>query len=429
MKDSAKTSKLWGYTRAGIICVRSESPTSALVGDSLTHLIMIKKKLLVFTGGGLAPALNPTIYGVLAAAREQGWSVLGGIAGWASLLPNGKIVNLDSINSELIRNRGGTILRSSRTNPFVTKDGPEQVKERLRERTIDAVIAIGGDDTLGAAARLAKGGFPIVGIPKTIDNDFAGSYFTPGFPTAASYLAHFTREIRDDAAYALSRIFIIESFGMNAGWLSVAGGSFGGADVIIPPEHPVNTTQVLELVGARYRANGNFAVVVVSQEARFDEAFDSILEFQRGDQYGHLRQSFVCLPLKELIMKEIGVDAKALYPGNWLETGSPIPIDRDLGIALGQKAVALVTSGSWGQMAGIMRPDKTTLELAVQATSLLTMSPEQWQRKLPDEWFDYAKLQPTAAFFNYMEPILGRPENQTDRDYHQLLKMIASQAG
>ena len=173
---------------------------------------MTKKTILVFNGGGLAPALNPTLYGVITKAKKQGFKILGGMYGWASLLDNGRIVDLTKLNIEPIKNIGGTFLRSSRTNPFNVKDGVTQLKDKIKEHKIDYLVAIGGNDTMGAAERLFREeNLPIIGIPKTIDNDLPETYFTPGFPSAAFYFSSYVKEIREDAAYALSRIYIIEA--------------------------------------------------------------------------------------------------------------------------------------------------------------------------------------------------------------------------
>lgn len=383
-------------------------------------------RLFVFTGGGLAPALNPTLYGVITAAREKGWTVIGGLYGWASLLRNGRHVGLDNLPLESIRDSGGTFLRSSRTNPFAFTDGIYQVKEKLQELKIDAIIVIGGDDTLNAAAELFYQGVPMVGIPKTIDNDIAGTYYTPGFPSAAHYLSTFTSEIREDAAYALSRIFIIESMGMKAGWLAAAA-AYGQADIIVPPEQPVSLRQMLTQLDKRYVENGNYAVVVVAQEAHFDEPLERLRDHYIDEQYGHLRHSFICISLREKIKKELGVDTKALYPGNWLETGRPIALDRDMAISLGRHAVKLVADNRFGQMVCVTRPDERKNNLGVGEISLAAIVGKQNYRTLPPGFFDFANFQPTAAFLDYMEPLLGKHSSRED-DYANLVKMIASQA-
>ncbi len=385
------------------------------------------KKIFVLTGGGLAPALNPTLYGVITAARERGWSVIGGLFGWASLLRNGQHIDLDNLPIEAIRNVGGTFLRSSRTNPFAFTDGIYQLKERLHDLGIDAVVAIGGDDTLGAAAELFREGIPVVGIPKTIDNDLAGTYYTPGFPSAAHYLSSFTNEIREDAAYALSRIFIIESMGMKAGWLAAAA-RYGNADIIVPPEQPVSLRAMLGALEKRYTENGNYAVVVVAQEAHFDEPLERIRDHYIDEQYGHQRHSFICVSLREKIKKELGVDTKALYPGNWLETGRPIPLDRDIAINLGHHAIKMIAEARLGYMAAIVRPDEKKTDLAVSEIALSAIVGKQNYRIMPPGFFDFSNFQPTAAFCDYMEPILGRCEPKDD-DYTKLIKKITSQVG
>src|SRR3989338_694497 len=161
--------------------------------------------ILTFTGGGIAPALNPTLYGIVTEAKKRGIRVLGGIRGWASLLEGGQIVDLTDIDPAPLSNQGGTLLRSSRTNPFKREGNREQIEKTLRAQGIDAIIAIGGDDTLGAAHRVHKEwNFPIVGIPKTVDNDLDGTYWTPGFPSAAQFTAQQTYDIKTHGAYARS---------------------------------------------------------------------------------------------------------------------------------------------------------------------------------------------------------------------------------
>lgn len=384
------------------------------------------KNILVFTGGGLSPSLNPTIYGVTKAAQERGWSVVGGLYGWNSLLRNGRQISLDKLDLEPLRDVGGTILRSSRTNPLAVEDGVTQVKEKIKELGVDAVIAIGGNDTLGAAAKLAQAGVPIVGIPKTIDNDLAGTYYTPGFPSAAHYLANLVKEIKQDAAYALSRIFVIESLGMKAGWLAAAG-VFGGADVIITPERKTNLKKTLSLLNERYIKNGNYAVVVVAQEAHFDEKLSGLKHNEIGEQYGHSRQNFICLDLKERISEELNIPTKAIYPGNFLETGKPTPLDRDMSILLGKEAVNLVDKNIFGKMVAIERKDAKSLKLEVAVTELHNPDDKGNYKPFPDNFFDFESMLPSQEFMDYMAPLIDDTPRAED-DYSRLLKTITSRS-
>lgn len=380
------------------------------------------KTIFVFTGGGLAPALNPTIYGVVTAARAKGWRVLGGLHGWASLLKDGRHVDLSTLNIEPLKVNGGTILRSSRTNPYATPDGPAQVSNTLHALGVDAVVAIGGDDTLGAAARLAADGIPVVGIPKTVDNDLPGTYFTPGFPSAAYYLASFTDETKRDSAYALSRIYIIEVGGMRAGWLACAG-ALGGADIVLPPEWPLNWRQVKDRLSETYRANGNFAVAVVSQEAQFDEPLRAVSASAHHDQYEHTRHSFICIALRDRIRAELGIDTQALYPGSYVQSGKPIPLDRNLAIALGSKAVELLEGGATGQMACIVRPDSKGLDLTVGTFPLKELTAQK-HRSLESAMYDKATLLPTKTFFDYMAPLTRDFPKFEDDEYVRLMREI-----
>src|SRR3989338_5779867 len=180
---------------------------------------MNKKTVLIFTGGGLAPALNPTLYGAITRARKEGFRILGGLYGWACLGANGKTIDLTKIDLEIIKKNGGTFLRSSPTHPFNSKNGLAELKKRIKKLKIDYIIAIGGDDTLGAAYKLHQQSIiPIDGAPKIIDNDLPETYWSPGFPSAAYYFSQFVKEIREDAAYALSRFFIVEALTAKAGW-------------------------------------------------------------------------------------------------------------------------------------------------------------------------------------------------------------------
>lgn len=384
------------------------------------------KKIFVFTGGGLAPALNPTLYGVISSAKEKGWQVFGGLFGWASLLPGGKYIDLSNVDISSIKDVGGTFLRSSRTNPFSKPDGIEQIKKRLAELKIDAVVAVGGDDTLGAAAKLFMAGVPIVGIPKTIDNDLFETYFTPGFPSAAHYLSSYVKEIREDAAYALSRIYVIESLGMKAGWLA-ASAIYGHADIIIPPEREINWDHFIKLLKKRYTDNGNYATVVISQEANFDKPLEVMSEAQPGEQYGHTRKHFICLSLKDKIKKELGIETKALYPGNYIETGKPIELDKKMSIELGQTAINLISENKFGFAPCVLRPDAKDIKLIIKPISLDKVSGNGKFRPMPDEYFDLVTLLPTQKFTEYMKPILGVYQ-PSDDEYTKLIKKITSQS-
>ena len=380
---------------------------------------MTKKTILVFNGGGLAPALNPTLYGVITKAKKQGFRILGGMYGWASLLDNGRVIDLTKLNIEPIKNIGGTFLRSSRTNPFNVKDGITQLKDKIKEHKIDYLVAIGGNDTMGAAEKLFREhNLPIIGIPKTIDNDLPETYFTPGFPSAAFYFSSYVKEIREDAAYALSRIYIIEAMGQDAGWL-VAAGVYGGADIIVPPEKKIKVEKILDIVEKKYAENGYFAVIALSEQAKFDQPIEGIAQDQK-DSFNVSRKSFTSLPLRNLIKEKLGIDCKALVPGNYWESGQPIEIDKIFAIKLGQKSIDLIKKERFGEMTCLKKKGK---KIVVDSVALKKVFAKEKIKKLGADMFDFDNLKPKKKFLNYLESILGKPKNQNN-GYYQLIKKI-----
>ncbi|MFH0952171.1 MAG: 6-phosphofructokinase [Patescibacteria group bacterium] len=379
------------------------------------------KTILVFTGGGLAPALNPTLYGVISAAKKNNYRILGGLFGWQCLSEEGNILDLTDYNIESLKSVGGTFLRSSRTNPFHEEGKIDSLKKKLKEHSIDVVVAIGGDDTLGAAKNLfVNEGIATIGIPKTIDNDLMGTYFTPGFPSAAYYLYSFAEQIKIDAAYALSRIYIVESLGQKVGWLTAAS-VYGQPDVILPPEKKYDLDKVLTAIKDRYRENGNFATVVVSEEANFSNGLEGQADDQK-ESFGHQRKNFIALELRKVIKQRLNIDCKAVFPGNWLQAGPPIEIDRDFGIKLGHHAIELIKSGSFGSMPCIKRKEDSK-ELYVGSVLLTEVTYENQRKCLTGELFDFDEFKPRQSYLDYLEPILGK-YNQPDSDYWRLISSI-----
>ena len=192
---------------------------------------------------------------------------------------------------------------------------------------------------------------------------------------------------------------------------------------MLPPEWKISWKQVLELASARYKQNGNFAVIVVSQEAHFDEPLIGLSETQIGDEHGHVRQSFICLTLRDKIRADLGIEAKALYPGNYVETGKPIAVDRDLAIALGRKAVGLLDEGTTGQMSCVLRPSPQNFDLAVGAVPLSEVAFKK-HRPLEQGMFDQATLLPTKEFFDYMAPLTADFPPSGQDEYFQLARAM-----
>ncbi|MEK9158895.1 MAG: 6-phosphofructokinase [Patescibacteria group bacterium] len=379
-------------------------------------------KILVFTGGGLSPALNSLLYGVITAAQKNEWQIWGGAHGWRSLLEDNLLIDLTDFDAEKIKNQTGNLLRSSRINPYKIGGGVGQIKKKIAEQNFDAVIAIGGDDTLGAAQKLAQEeDLPIVGLPKTIDNDLTGTYWTPGYPSAAAAFADYLKKIKMHAAYNLSRIFVVEALGYDAGWLAAAG-IYGLADVIVPSEKETDWQKFLEITKKRYRANGHYALVVVAQHARFNKELTGLSDTQ-ADQFGTKRTFFICTALADAMKNDLGLEVRALYPGNYLEAADILPLEYRLSVEMGQKAVDLIKEKKFGLAAVLVRPDPKSMDMAVTECDLAQMTGENNYRRLPDEFFNFEELTVTQKYLDYMEPALGQMPAQTI--YEELQKQFA----
>ncbi|PIS42669.1 MAG: hypothetical protein COT24_02340 [Candidatus Kerfeldbacteria bacterium CG08_land_8_20_14_0_20_40_16] len=380
----------------------------------------MQKTILVFTGGGITAALNSTLYGVITEAQKKGFKILGGLNGWKCLLEEGKIVDLTDKDVSSLPDHGGTFLSSARTNPLKEENGIEKVKENIDRYKIDTIIPIGGDDTIGAAREVyEKYHIPVVAVPKTVDNDLSGTYFTPGFPSAAHKMQILAKELKEDAAYGLKRVILLETLGKIAGWVAAAA-VYGGADLILIPEKEVKLVSFLEKLDAVNKKNGGYAVVSMTEEVRFGKIAG--IEDSQPDTFGFQRQNLVSLSLREKIKSELNIDAKIVMPRNYIQTGPPTKIDREIGIELGKKAVDLLAAGEAGLMSTVVRPDEKSTELKVDKVSLDKVVGEKNYRNMDENFFDFDNFMVKDEFYHYMEPLIERIEDQDD--YQELIKLL-----
>jgi phosphofructokinase-like protein len=301
----------------------------------------------VLTGGGDCPGLNPAIRGVVYRATQKGHDVLGFLDGWKGLR--------DDLSRPLTRadvqdgiSRGGTMLGSSRTNPFKKPEDAEKVRSTLARHGIDALIAIGGDDTLSAARELSGRGGKVVGVPKTMDNDVGGTDWTFGFDSASTVAVDALMRLKDTAG-SHHRAVVLEVMGRHAGWVALATGLAGGADATLVPEEPYDEVALLARVRSALASRGS-ALIVVS------EGID--LGTSKGaaggkDEFGHelLRERGVGAALAKRIEESIGVEARSAQIGHIQRGGPPTLFDRILATRLGVKAVDLAIAGRFGQVA------------------------------------------------------------------------------
>jgi len=305
----------------------------------------------VLTGGGDCPGLNAVIRAIVRkGVNAHGHEFVGFRYGWAGVLENDSI-ELDLTTTRGILHRGGTILGSSRTNPYKVDGGLERVRAAMAEQRLDALIPIGGEDTLGVAGRLAQDGVDVVGVPKTIDNDLAATDFTFGFQTAVQIATDAIDRLHTTAE-SHNRVIIVEVMGRHAGWLAVYSGLAGGADVILIPERPFDVDEVCEHLRRRHANGHTFSIVVVAEGATRSDG-DLITEHQTTDAFGHVRLGGIAVELEKEIEARTGYESRMTILGHVQRGGSPLAYDRVLGTRFGVAAVDAVTEGDFGRMVAL----------------------------------------------------------------------------
>src|SRR5579872_5005824 len=327
----------------------------------------------VLTGGGDCPGLNAVIRAVVRKGLDSYQDELFGFRdGWRGVIEN----NCEELTYESIRGilpRGGTILRSSRTNPFKREDGLERVRATYADQQLDAVIAIGGEDTLGVASRLHAEGLPVVGVPKTIDNDLGATDVTFGFDTAL----HIATEAIDrlhTTAESHNRILVVEVMGRHAGWIALHSGIAGGADVILIPEVPFDIDEVCERIRRRHARGRYFSIVVASEGA---VPRDGTMTEESGelDEFGHPRlvKRGIGQFLEHEIESRTGFETRATVLGHVQRGGTPTAFDRVLATRFGLKAIDAVHDGALGMMASLRGTAITLVPLADAVAQLHTV--------------------------------------------------------
>jgi 6-phosphofructokinase 1 len=332
-------------------------------------------RLGILTGGGDCPGLNAVIRAVVRKGIEtHGHAFVGFRDGWRGVLDgDAQELTLDSTRG--ILHRGGTILGSSRTNPL--KD-PERVSASLRALNLHGLIAIGGEDTLGAAAALHRDhGVPVVGVPKTIDNDLGGTDRTFGFDTAL----HVATEAIDrlhTTAESHNRILIVEVMGRHAGWIALQSGIAGGADVILIPEEPFDIDAVCDQLRRRH-ARGRFFSIVVAAEGATPAGGGLSVHGERTDDFGHERLGGIGAWLEREIEGRTGYEARATVLGHVQRGGTPTAYDRVLATRFGLSAVDAATERAWGQMSALRGNDVVLVPLTDAVAELRTVSQDEYR--------------------------------------------------
>ncbi|HEV1992156.1 MAG TPA: ATP-dependent 6-phosphofructokinase, partial [Candidatus Dormibacteraeota bacterium] len=282
-------------------------------------------------------------------AFQFGHQVSGVQNGWAGCLEEGLIDELTPASVRGILPMGGTILGTSRTNPLKEKDGVARAIQALRHKGIDALVAIGGDDTLSVAAALHEAGFPTVGVPKTIDNDLSVTEFCIGFDTAVGVVTEALDRLHTTAS-AHHRVMVVEVMGRDAGWVALMGGIAGGADLILIPEFEVGLNEVVAHLHRRRREGKLFSIIVVAEGAKIPELEKEAGGQAEKDAFGHIRLSKRGIGdlLAGSVERETGFETRVTVLGHLQRGGSPSPTDRIWATRLGVEAVELVVAGKSG---------------------------------------------------------------------------------
>ena len=309
----------------------------------------------MLTGGGDCPGLNAVIRAVVRkGVVDYGHEVVGYRHGWRGVI-DGESVPLTVESTRGLLPRGGTILGTSRTNPYGSDDGPARVMATLAADGVDAVIAIGGEDTLGVAHKLSRDGVQVVGVPKTIDNDLSATDFTFGFHTAVQIATdaidrlHTTAESHD-------RVMVVEVMGRHAGWIATYSGLAGGADVILVPETPFDIQEICGRLTHRHELGANFSIVVVAEGAT-PIAGAAELQSTEVDAFGHVRLGGVGNWLQQEIEKRTGYEARMTQLGHVLRGGTPTAYDRVIATRFGVEAIDAVHERDFGKMVALHGTD------------------------------------------------------------------------
>jgi phosphofructokinase-like protein len=347
----------------------------------------VSRRVGVLTGGGDCPGLNAVIRSVARRSLDRGDDVIAARAGWRGLV-DGRFEQLGPREISGILPRGGTIIGTSRTNPYKVDGGVERVLSSFRDQRLDALVAIGGEDTLGVAARLfAEHDFPVVVFPKSIDNDLSATDYTFGFDTAVSICTEAIDRLHTTAE-SHNRVMVVEVMGRQTGWIAVMSGIAGGADVILIPEQPITVERACAEIERRHQRGKDFSIVVVSEG--YELTYESgerrqVAQETDTDEFGHIRLGGVGHELAQDIEERTGYETRVTVLGHVQRGGSPTARDRVLATRYGIKAADLVAEGKFGRMA------------ALHGDAIVDVSLEEATRELktvPEDWYEVA-----SAFF------------------------------
>lgn len=333
-------------------------------------------KIGILTGGGDCPGLNAVIRAVVRKAYLDNLEVIGIKNGWKGLIENDTMpLDLKAVSG--ILQRGGTILGTSRTNPYKRREDVEKVKYNYKNLGLSALVAVGGEDTLGVADKLYKEGLNIVGIPKTIDNDLSCTDYTFGFDTAINIVTEAIDRLHTTAE-SHHRIIVCEVMGRHAGWIAVHSGLAGGADIILIPEIPIDIDEVCEIIKRRRERGKTFSIIVVAEGAKFKEG-QVVTQEEKLDAFGHVRLGGIGQVLSDLIEEKTGLETRVTVLGHIQRGGSPTAFDRVLGTRFGVAAMDLIKEKKFGYMVNLQGNNIGSVPIQTAIAKLKTVDTQLYE--------------------------------------------------
>ncbi len=338
------------------------------------------KTIGILTGGGDCPGLNAVIRAVVKTANLYGLNVIGIRNGWKGIV-EGEVEPLTEFSVTGILPKGGTILGTSRTNPLKSEENTQQMLTNIKKFGIDAIVAVGGDDTLSVATRLHQMGIPVVGIPKTIDNDLSGTDYTFGFDTAVSIVTDAIDRLHTTAE-SHHRVMVLEVMGRHAGWIATIAGIAGGADQILIPEVDFDIDDVCEGLKKRMDRGKKFSIVVIAEGAKPTDMARFSTASSKVDEFGHEQLGGIGHLLGRAIEERIGAETRVTVLGHVQRGGSPTAHDRVLATRFGVKAVQQIHEGKYGVMVALQGDKIVPIPLSDAIT----------QKKVDPDLYEMAKI-------------------------------------
>ncbi|MEF8879965.1 MAG: ATP-dependent 6-phosphofructokinase [Candidatus Thermoplasmatota archaeon] len=310
------------------------------------------KKIGVLTGGGDCPGLNAVIRATVRKAIQYDWEIIGIKNGWRGLI-EGELELLTDYSVSGILPKGGTIIGTSRANPFKNSEDLQKVLDNIKRFGLDALLAIGGDDTLGVADRLHREhNIPVIGVPKTIDNDVSCTDYTFGFDTAVSIATQAIDRLHSTAE-SHHRVIVVEVMGRHAGWIATMAGIAGGADEILIPEKPFDIEEVCHNLKARYERGKNFSIIAIAEGAKPKEMDSVVTKSKEKDEFGHVQLGGIGHTLASEIEERMDVETRVTVLGHVQRGGTPTAYDRVLATRFGVKAVDSIKNKEFGTMVAL----------------------------------------------------------------------------